>query len=226
MLQECQNVTLAAKARPDRFSPLSPSLSLTKHDQHLFWGACASILAQRCPACFGSQDFGWLLDNGGDIHVAMDGNFHHWHQCSAGDCLHFYDPVYFLPKSQVNNVGQQIDTAHKQPPRQCNTAVPDEVVDQCETSYEAADGKKQKMAIDSFNDTSIMALICHHDIPLFFPNINTPGEQQKYSVALIEHFFSLIPFEANIVILYNIRCVLVWSLMKVRMSRLHSIGLH
>ena len=226
MLQECWNVTLAAKARPDRLSPLSPSLSLTKCDLHLFRGACASILAQQCPACFGSQDFRRLLDNGGDIHVAMDGNFHHRHRHSAGDCPHFYDPVYFLLKSQVDDVGRQIDTACKRPPQQCNTAVPDEAVDQCKSSYEAADGKKQKVAIDSFDDTGVMALICRHDIPLFFANINTPGEQQKYSVALIEHFFSLIPFEANVVILYDIGCVLARSLMKVHMSRLHSVGSH
>jgi len=221
VLQECQRVTLAAKACPD---PSSPSLSPTKHGPHLSRGACAPILAQRCPACFGGQDFGRPLNNGGDIHVAMDGNFHHRHRRSAGDCPPFYDPVYFLPKLQVDGAGRRIDTARKRPPRQCNTVVPDEAIDQCETSYEAADGKKQKTAMDSFNDTGVMALICCHDIPLFFANIDTPGEQQKYSVALIEHLFSLIPFEANVVILYDIGCVLARSLMKVRMSRLHSVG--
>jgi len=158
----------------------------------------------------------------------MDSNFHHWYQCSVGDCPPFYDPVYFLPKLQVDSAGRQIDTAHKRPPQQCNAAMPDEAIDQCKTLYEAADGKKQKTAMDSFNDTGIMimALICHHDIPLFFANINTPGEQQKYSIALIEHLFSLIPFEANVVILYDIGCVLGQSLMKVHMTQLHSIGLY
>jgi len=130
------------------------------------------------------------LDHGGDVHVAMDGNFHHWHRRSAGDCLPFYDPIYFLPKLQVDDVGQQINMACKQPARQCNMAVPDEAVDRCEDSYEAADGKKQKAAIDSFDETSIMALICHYDIPLFFANIDTAGKQQKYSITLIEHLFS------------------------------------
>jgi len=102
-------------------------------------------------------------------------------------------------------------------------AVPDEAIDQCETLYEAADGKKQKAAIDSFDDTGVMALICRHDIPLFLANIDTPGEQQKYSIALVEHLFSLIPFEANVVILYDVGCVLACSLMKVRMKPL-SIG--
>ena len=147
----------------------------------------------------------------------MDGNFHHRHRRSTGDCPPFYDPIYFLPKSQVDEVRKRINAARKHPPRQYKVALPDEAVDQCETSYKAADGKKQKAAMDSFDDTGIMALICRHDIPLFFANIDTPGEQQKYSVALIEHFFSLIPLRCNVVILYDIGCVLARSLMKVRM---------
>jgi len=57
--------------------------------------------------------------------------------------------------------------------------VPDEVIDQCKYSYEAADGKKQKAAMDSFDDTGVMALICWHDIPLFFANIDLPSKQQN-----------------------------------------------
>ena len=216
ILQECRDITLAAKV-PQSLPPFPPSFSPAKNDLPLARAFCAPILVQRCPACFGGQDFGRSLDSGGDVHVAMDGNFHHRHRRSAGDCPPFYDPIYFLPKSQVDEVGKRINAARKHPPRQYKVAVPDEAVDQCETSYEAADGKKQKAAMDSFDDTGIMALICRHDIPLFFANIDTPGEQQKYSVALIEHFFSLIPLRCNVVILYDIGCVLARSLMKVRM---------
>ena len=60
-----------------------------------------------------------------------------------------------------------------------------------------------------------MALICRHDIPLFLANINTPGEQQKYSVALIEHLFSLIPANATVSVLYDVACVLDRTLHKV-----------
>ncbi|KIK29762.1 hypothetical protein PISMIDRAFT_6531 [Pisolithus microcarpus 441] len=66
--------------------------------------------------------------------------------------------------------------------------------------------------MDSFDDTGLMALICRHDIPLFFANIDTPGEQQKYSIALIEHLFSLLPPQANVVTLYDVGCVLSRSL--------------
>lgn len=212
ILQECRDTAASARSHREQPSPSSLPLSPTK--QTLSQGSCAHVLVQRCPACFGGQNFGRLLDHGGDIHVAMDGNFHHRHRRSVGNCPPFYDPVYFLAKSQVDEIGRRIDTARKRPARECNMPVPDEAVDQCETSYEAADGKKQKAAMDSFDDTGIMALICRHDIPLFFANIDTPGEQQKYSVALIDHLFSLIPLEANVVILYDVGCVLARSLMK------------
>ncbi|KAG1745891.1 uncharacterized protein EDB91DRAFT_1268520 [Suillus paluster] len=114
---------------------------------------CASILTQRCPACFGGIHFGRPLNEGGDIHVATDGNFHHQHRRSAGDCPRFYDPSYFLPKTQVDDVGCRILSLRKRPLKKHTFSVPYEAIDQCEDSYEAADGKKQKAAMDSFNDT-------------------------------------------------------------------------
>ncbi|KAJ7582135.1 hypothetical protein C8J56DRAFT_1005953 [Mycena floridula] len=59
-----------------------------------------------------------------------------------------------------------------------------------------------------------MALVCHHDIPLFLANIDTPGEQQKYTIALLEMLFNLIPLMATVVALYDIGCVLDRSLKK------------
>jgi hypothetical protein len=128
---------------------------------------CAPLLAQCCPACFGGTLFGQPIEHGGDIHVATDGNFHHRHQCSASDCPRFYEPTYFLSKQFVDAVGHQIDTQYKRLAKAHAPLVPDEAIDLCENAYEAADGNKQKAAMDSFDDTGIMALICHHDIPLF-----------------------------------------------------------
>ncbi|KAG2115165.1 uncharacterized protein F5147DRAFT_743657 [Suillus discolor] len=57
-----------------------------------------------------------------------------------------------------------------------------------------------------------MALICRHDILLFFANIDLPGEQQKYAIALIEHLFTLLLQEATVIALYDVGCVLSRSL--------------
>ena len=62
--------------------------------------------------------------------------------------------------------------------------------------------------------------------PSFFTNIDTPGEQQTYSVALIEHFFSLIPLQCNVVILYDIGCVLACLLMKVCIYPFYLVHFH
>ena len=195
---------------------MDPSLSTpTTAVQLESRSSCAQILIQRCPACFGGTSFGRSLENGGDIHVATDGNFHHRHRRSAGDCPTFYEPSYFISKRQVDAVGRHIDHACHHPSKMSQSRVPDEAINQCEASYEAADGQKQKTAMDNFDDTRLMALICRHDIPLFFANIDTPGEQQKYSVTLIHHLFLLLPFQATVVVLYNVGCVLARSLSRV-----------
>ena len=115
--------------------------------------SCASVLIQRCPACFAGDIFGRPLQGGGDIHVATDGNFHHCHRCSGGSCPQFYDPIYFIPKAQVDEVGHRIQQARKRVLKQRHAMVPDEAIDQCEASYDAADGNKQKAAMECFDDT-------------------------------------------------------------------------
>ncbi|KAI5998306.1 hypothetical protein EDD15DRAFT_2386945 [Pisolithus albus] len=212
ILQRCRRlVKPPAIASQSQHPPVSSVPPVTEREP-LSQGSCAEILIQRCPACFGGVLFGTPLDKGGDIHVAMDGNFHHRHRRSAGDSPSSYEPSYFLPKVQVDAIGRRITQARRHPSKRTQSAVPDEAIDQCEASYEAADGQKQKASTDGFDDTGLMALICRHDIPLFFANIDTPGEQQKYGVALIDHLLSLLPPQANIVVLYDVGCVLSRSL--------------
>jgi len=93
--------------------------------------------------------------------------------------------------------------------------VPDEAVDQCESGHVAGKGTNVKSNAEHFDDGGVMALICRHDIPLFLANIDTPGEQQKYPVVLIEHLFALIPEYSTVAILYDVGCVLDRSLEKV-----------
>jgi hypothetical protein len=206
-IQTCRDRVEALRAAPEHPQPSSimgPELS---GEEKVPWERCASILIQHCPACFGGVKFGRDLDKGGDIHVATNGNFHHRHRRSAGDSPHFYNPSYFLSKAQVDAIGHRISRSRKSAPKLHILRVPNEAIDLCENSYKAADGKKQKAAMESFDDAGLMALICCHDIPLFFANIDTPGEQQKYSVALIDHLFSLLPETATVVTLYDVGCV-------------------
>jgi hypothetical protein len=71
------------------------------------------------------------------------------------------------------------------------------------------------MSMEIYDDTGVMALICCHNIPLFFTNIDTPEEQQKYSIVLIEHLFTFLPVTATMIIMYNIGCAIEQSITQV-----------
>ncbi|KAI0706515.1 hypothetical protein C8Q76DRAFT_629740 [Earliella scabrosa] len=176
-------------------------------------GSCDRILQKRCPACFGGTKFGRDFEkNGGDIHVAIDATFSQRHNVAAGDSPWFHEPKYFISKTEVDAVGARIDTLRKTAPRKYTCQVPDAALDECEKSFDAADEKKAKTHGAKFDDTGLMALVCRHDIVLFLANVDTPGEQQKYGIALLEHFMALLPQQATVAVFYDIGCVLERSL--------------
>ena len=111
----------------------------------------------------------------------------------------------------------RISTARGKPPHSFQSEVPDTALDDCEKSYEAADEKKQKSLGKKFDDTGLMALVCRHDVVLFLANVDTPGEQQKYGIALIDHLFTHLPNMATVAVFYDIGCVLDRSLHQVRL---------
>ncbi|OSX60413.1 hypothetical protein POSPLADRAFT_1058574 [Postia placenta MAD-698-R-SB12] len=94
------------------------------------------------------------------------------------------------PQGPVDECGRRIIAARKKPPRpSCAPKVPAHIVDECEKSYKAADEKKVKTT-----------------------NVDTPGEQQKYAIALLEHLFTFLPPNATVAALYDIGCVVDRSL--------------
>ncbi|OJT12711.1 hypothetical protein TRAPUB_10739 [Trametes pubescens] len=147
-------------------------------------------------------------NDGGDIHVALDATFSQRHNISAGESPWFYEPKFFLSKEEVDAVGIRITAARKKPAHKHDSQVPEAALDQCEKSYQAADEKKEKTHGTKFDDTGLMALVCRHDIVLFLANVDTPGEQQKYGIALLERLFQHVPAEATVAAFYDIGCVL------------------
>ncbi|KAG2335281.1 hypothetical protein BDR05DRAFT_898725 [Suillus weaverae] len=92
---ECQVDTALQHSRDhvaslQRLQPPDPECSASTLLQ---LGRCAPPLVQHCPSCFGSTLFGRSIDQGADIHVTTDGNFHHRHRRSVGDCPHFHEPT-------------------------------------------------------------------------------------------------------------------------------------
>lgn len=162
--------------------------------------------------------------SGGDFHVAVDGNFHHRHRRSAGDSARFHKPEYFLSKEQVDKVGVHISKVRKSKPKETQPVVPNEAIDQCKQSHDAANDNKAKSNEEQFDDHGISALVCRHGAPLFTANIDTPGEQQKYAVALIQHFFQHIPGNSTVLVLYDVGCVLNRSLELVSLQYKDLVG--
>ncbi|KAK1234210.1 hypothetical protein PQX77_002586 [Marasmius sp. AFHP31] len=171
-------------------------------------GVCDPYLQRLCPACFGGTRYGQSFQWGGDIHVALDGNFHHRHLKSGGDGVPFHTSTRFLSKEFTDSVGERITSARARPPKHHNSPVPDDVVDSDRDAYKAARSENQKRSNDIYDENGVMALVCRHDIPLFMTSINTPGEQQKDAVALLLALFGMIPSQATVVALYDIACVL------------------
>ncbi|KAG6899356.1 hypothetical protein C0993_010997 [Termitomyces sp. T159_Od127] len=194
---------------------ISPMTLAAQPPTQLTPGECARSLRQRCPACFGGDLFGRSLEqDGGDIHICVDGNFNHRHLRSAGDSPKFYEPTYILSKDFVDEVGARMERLRKtRKPQPRKPVVPDEAINECESSHMAGNGSNIKTNMERFDDGGLMALVCRHDIPIFLANIDTPGEQQKYAVALIEHLFSLLPPQATVSSLYDVGCMLGRSLL-------------
>ncbi|EDR03523.1 uncharacterized protein LACBIDRAFT_331575 [Laccaria bicolor S238N-H82] len=178
----------------------SPWISLDDLDAHMWTAICIKFVLIE-------------IISSTDIIVATDGNFSQWHRKDAGDCPEFYSPEYFLSKEYVDGVGKHITTVRGKPPKAHKPAkVPDEAVNDCEEGHDSGSRSTVKTNMDHYDDGGIMALVCHHDVPLFLANIDTPGEQQKYAVSLIEHLFSLLPSTTTVTVLYDVGCILDRSL--------------
>ncbi|EJD33614.1 hypothetical protein AURDEDRAFT_76862 [Auricularia subglabra TFB-10046 SS5] len=168
----------------------------------------AQYLVGRCPTCFAIGVVGVPLTKGCDIQCASDGNFSHRHNESAGDGpTTNYAPESMVPKEFIDAVGAALDACRTRPARKRRGDVPEAAVKQCEKSHTAANGSRQKAASDRHDDRGLMALVCRHDIPIFVCNIDTPGEQQKYSIGLLIWLLLHLPDIATVMNLYDVGCV-------------------
>ncbi|KAL0568049.1 hypothetical protein V5O48_013942 [Marasmius crinis-equi] len=160
-------------------------------------GRVQGYLRRLCPACFGGERFGSSFKSGGDIHVAIDASFGHRHLKSAGDGVEFHTSYRILTKEEIDVVGARIEAERKKPPKPYDSGVSDDVVNADREAFHAAQGDDNTTGSKRFDENGLMALVCRHDIPLLAASIDTPGEQQKYAIALLEEFFKLLPAQAT-----------------------------
>ena len=96
----------------------------------------------------------------------------------------------------------------------------DEVLDECEQSFIAAQEKVTKASKNYYADTGLMALLCRHDRVLWVANMTTPGERQHNALALLQRLMDELPDNWNIGVLYDIACQLSRSVDKVSTASL------
>ena len=70
-----------------------------------------------------------------------------------------------------------------------------------------------------------MTLLCRHDRPLFSVNMNTSGEGQHYTLALLARLFEHLPPDFVVRLLYDVGCQLhrsceKWGFLKPYMTRI------
>ncbi|KAF7326957.1 hypothetical protein MVEN_02589900 [Mycena venus] len=177
-------------------------------------GRASRILRDRCPACFGHTEWGRSLNDGGDVQLGADGCFSYRHLRSAGDGPISYTPSFFIPKPEIDAVAQKISHARENPRAQPTLSIPQDVIDGCEATFEAANEKTQKGDSKRYDASGIFLMTCRHGQIIFFCNIYTPGEQQRYIVASLEELARHLPSQATILQAYDIGCVIDHSLNK------------
>jgi hypothetical protein len=124
----------------------------------------------------------------------------------AGDGPISYDPSFFIPKHKVDAVARKIDAAKKRPAAKVKPFMPQEVIDACQESWDAANENKRKADPKHYDASGIFVLTCRHGQVLFLCNIDTPGEQQRYIIAMVEEVVSLLPPVATVLEAYDVAC--------------------
>ncbi|KAJ7121193.1 hypothetical protein C8R44DRAFT_831780 [Mycena epipterygia] len=111
------------------------------------------------------------------------------------------------PKATVEDEVED-DYEHPELPLPCS------VLDGCEASFKAADEKREKASTEFFEDTAIMALLCHHDRVLWLVNMHSAGEIQFNVFVLVELLYQHLPPDIIVGLLYDVACALARSCRK------------
>ncbi|KAF9520071.1 hypothetical protein BS47DRAFT_1287649, partial [Hydnum rufescens UP504] len=92
--------------------------------------------------------------------------------------------------------------------------IPNSCADSCGESFIAADSNRVKASTMYFSNTGMMAMLCRHDIVLFWANMWTAGEKQFFALALLAALMAELPLDWTIGFLYDIACQMHRSLIK------------
>ncbi|KAJ7215361.1 hypothetical protein GGX14DRAFT_562578 [Mycena pura] len=186
-------------------------------------------LIRRCPACFGGLEHDPSKEV--DIQVCADACFTQKRRRKKGgrDPPRMHPRTLFVPETVADDMSAYVEGVRppkaKPVKKQARTdepndgydeglQVPRSVLNDCESSFKAADETRQKASTKFFDDTGLMGLLCRHDRVLFLVNMTTPGEKQYYVLLLLETLFQHLPANIRVGVLYDIVCLLHRSCVK------------
>ncbi|KIJ25089.1 hypothetical protein M422DRAFT_273977 [Sphaerobolus stellatus SS14] len=178
----------------------------------------STYLQACCPACFGDKPA--LKHSQSHVLVCLDANF-------TQKCLQskYDDPsslqhpqTHFISKQDLKHMEDFVESirSSKKPTKTLlsELELPDEVLDECEKAFIAAQEKIAKASTKNFTDTGLMAILCRHDRLLWVVNLTSAGEKQYYAFALLEQLFKELPDDWHVGLLYDIACQLHRSMQK------------
>jgi len=99
-----------------------------------------------------------------------------------------------------------------------SSSIPEKVLNDCESSYKAAQEKVGNIDESAYDTKGIMVMVCSHDVPLFLVDVETFGEPRYLAVALLRKLNGMIPDSATVGVMYDIGDQLDRTIEKVNIS--------
>ncbi|KZT54015.1 hypothetical protein CALCODRAFT_417841, partial [Calocera cornea HHB12733] len=162
-----------------------------------------------CPACFAQEMWGQPAVQGPDVIVCADGNRQLRRFRGGGESIPVYSPEIFMTSEAVDAVGREMARMRaSRPANHMAARLSADALERCKKSFKVADEDAALVNEKLFDPTGVVVLLCRHDIPLLACDITTPGEQQKYVVAMLLELLKELPDQATVGLLYDIGCQL------------------
>ncbi|KAJ7107138.1 hypothetical protein C8R44DRAFT_542311, partial [Mycena epipterygia] len=198
----------------------------------------SDYLCRQCPACFGD-----LTHDPAVVYVhrpptffaCVDACFTQRRNKGPHDPPKAHPNTHFIPEDLSAKMEEYVDGVRDTRPggkRRKATVVaveeeedPDDfehpklrlpcsVLNGCESSFKAADERRQKASTQFYDNTALMALLCRHDRVLWLVNMHSTREKQFYVLLLMEMMFQHLPLDIVIGFLYDVACQLKCSAWK------------
>ncbi|KIJ37885.1 hypothetical protein M422DRAFT_50220 [Sphaerobolus stellatus SS14] len=122
----------------------------------------------------------------------------------------------FIPQADLDTMDTKVEALRKKNPKghKMKMRLPEEVLQECQDSFVAANEDQTKSSAVVFADTGLVMMVCRHDRILWTANMTTPGEWQYYAFALLDQLFAHLPDDWHVGLLYDIACQVERSMVK------------